>query len=203
KEKDVLIKEVHHRVKNNLQIVSSLLHLQAHQVPDAALKEQFTQSINRIRSMALIHEMLYRTKSFNKINMGVYLNRLVESLWESGVAKDKISKITAEVRNIKIDIDKAIPCGLIMNELISNAIKYAFPGKKSGYIKTVLKRDYSGSGHKYLLIIKDNGVGIPERIDIRSTETLGLQLIHTLTEQLEGSITQTGKKGTCFEIRFG
>ena len=201
-EKEILLKEVHHRVKNNLQIISSLIHLQSHQIQDDELKDQFTQCINRIRTMAIIHEMLYQAKSFNKINMRQYFGRMIESLHETLLAEEKKIKFVTEIRNIHINIDKAIPCGLIINELISNAIKYAFPKDSRGYIKTVIKRNRDHGAYKYLLIIEDNGKGIPEDINVFDTNTLGLQLINTLTQQLDGEIKHFKDKGTRFEIRF-
>ncbi|MBA3666043.1 MAG: hypothetical protein H0W61_17840 [Bacteroidetes bacterium] len=199
-EKEVLLKEIHHRVKNNLQIISSLLNLQAQKIEDKAAREKFVESIGRIRSMAIIHELLYRSKNLATIEIREYLNELVGFISQTYNLKGNIKiDLRFDIDKESIDINKAIPCGIIINELLSNAFKYAFPGKKKGTILVEL----TGTGKRhYKLKISDNGVGIPEHINLLNPETLGLQLISSLVEQLDGKIKVTRKKGTDFTIVF-
>ncbi|MCD1293649.1 hypothetical protein CUJ83_01400 [Methanocella sp. CWC-04] len=196
-EKELLLKEVHHRVKNNMQVISSMLNLQANSINDPVIDEMFKDSCNRIRSMALIHEKLYMSSNLAQIDMADYLRSLTTHLIRSS-GKDRID-LTINTDKIFLDIDTAIPCGLIVNELISNSLKHAFTGNTGGAIKI----DFYRSGDKSMVLsIEDNGAGIPESIDFRNTITLGLQLVNSLAEQLRGTIELIKNPGTRFIIRF-
>ncbi len=196
KEKEVLLKEVHHRVKNNLQIISSLLNLQSKYIKDDQALEMFKESRNRIRSMTLIHEKLYRSKDLANIDVSEYIQNLSSNLFRSYSA-GRVN-LRTQVDDILLGIDTAIPCGLIINELVSNSLKHAFP-EKHGDIFVNLHRDNG----KFTLVVSDNGVGFPETVDFRNTDSLGLQLVCTLTDQLDGVIELNRTGGTEFKITFG
>ncbi|HTX61543.1 MAG TPA: histidine kinase dimerization/phosphoacceptor domain -containing protein [Methanobacterium sp.] len=198
KEKDVLLKEIHHRVKNNLQIVSSLLSLQSRYMEDPASIEIFKDSQSRIKSMALIHEKLYQTGDLTKINLSEYVNELVSDLFRSYSVNTFLVEYKIESSEILLDINTAIPCGLIINELVTNSIKHAFPNNASGEIdiKIKCKKD------EFMLKVQDNGLGFPEELDLDEIKTLGLQLVTNLTRQLDGTIDLRRKGGTCFQIKF-
>ncbi|HWY13433.1 MAG TPA: histidine kinase dimerization/phosphoacceptor domain -containing protein [Bacteroidia bacterium] len=201
-EKEVLIKEVHHRVKNNLQIVSSLLSLQAESIIDKQAKDKYLESIGRIRSMAIIHEQLYRSKNLSKIKAEEYFSELVRFISETyNVNKNVKANLKIKVKDKFIDIDKAIPCGIIINELLSNAFKYAFPDNRSGEVNIEL-RSIVNPNYKNRLIVSDNGIGIKGKINFHNPDTLGLQLINSLTEQLDGKLEVKKDKGTSFTFFF-
>lgn len=198
-EKEVLLKEIHHRVKNNLQIISSLLSLQAEYLKDREVLAIFKDSQNRINSMALIHEKLYQSKDLARINFSDYIHDLVASLlytYDINISK-VVLKIEAD--EILLGIDTAIPCGLIINELVLNALKYAFPGTKKGEVYVSLR---SLDDCKYTLTVQDDGVGLPEGLDFKDTESLGLQLVNALVNQLGGTIAVENLGGVKFEINF-
>jgi two-component sensor histidine kinase/CHASE1-domain containing sensor protein len=199
KEKEILLKEIHHRVKNNLQVVSSLLSIQSAYIKDKKALEIFRESQLRIKSMALIHQNLYQTEHLAKINFALYVEKLLSYLFQSFGVNQNLIRMKIDIGDIPVDLDSAIPCGLIINELVSNSLKYAFLTKKEGYITISL----SVSNNNYLLKISDNGDGIPNEIDFYSTKTLGLQLVNTLVAQLEGNI-QLNKSApdTEFVINF-
>lgn len=199
KEKEILLKEIHHRVKNNLQIISSLLNLQSEYITDKTSKELFNDSLNRIRSMALIHERLYQSKNFSKINVPDYIKDVTNYLLRTYKSNQREVKINAEVENLSISIEVAIPLGLLINELVSNSLKYAFNNMSNGLIS--IKMNNIGNGG-YKLVLKDNGIGIPDNIDFRNTKSLGLQLVNNLVEQLEGNIELDKTAGTRFTINF-
>lgn len=201
-EKEVLLKEIHHRVKNNLQIVSSLLNLQAHNIDDPIAKEKYQESIGRIKSMAIIHELLYRSKNLSHIHIREYIQELMEYISETYSVDQRIKmhldfKVTSEW----MELDTAIPCGIILNELLSNAFKHAFPKGKKGKIEIVFK-NIEYNSYQYCLTIKDNGKGIPLKLNSKNPETLGLQLIQSLVEQLNGEMFLDSSKGTEFRILF-
>ena len=201
KEKEVLLREIHHRVKNNMQIISSLLKLQTGYIEDKKYLEMFKESQNRILTMSLVHEKLYRSKDFTKINFKEYIHDLANGVFQSYSGRSSNILMNLNIENVDLGIDSAIPCGLIINELVTNSLKYAFPGEKKGEIKIVLGKI---DGNKYELTVSDNGIGIPEYLDIRKTETLGLYLVSMLAEdQLSGKIELDRSKGTEFIIRFG
>ena len=201
KEKEVLLKEIHHRVKNNLQIISSLLSLQSGYIKDQESLKLFKESQNRVKSMALIHEKLYQSKDFTRIDFAEYIRSLTVKLFHSyGLDMSKVT-FNINVDHLSLGIDTAIPCGLIINELVSNSLKYAFPDGRNGEININLRLE-DPKGHVYLLRVQDNGVGFPEDIDFRDTDSLGLQIVTTLTTQLGGKIELDRAAGTDFTIRF-
>ncbi len=201
-EKEVLIKEVHHRVKNNLQIISSLLSLQAENITDKQARSKYLESIGRIRTMAIIHEQLYRSKNLSKINAEEYFTELVNFISKTYNVNQNVKvNLRIKVREKFIDIDKAIPCGIIINELLSNAFKYAFPNNKIGEVKVEL-RSIVNPTHKCRLIVSDNGVGIKGKINFSNPDTLGLQLINSLTDQLDAKLEINKDKGTSFTFFF-
>ncbi len=199
KEKEVLLKEIHHRVKNNLQIISSLLKLQSGYIKDKHTLEMFKDSQSRIRSMALIHEKLYQSQDLSKVEFAEYISNLAANLFRSYELDPTAIKSTLNIENIFLEIDVAVPCGLIINELVSNSLKYAFPDRRKGEIQIQL---YSDNGHEIKLIVSDNGIGLPKDFDFQNTGTLGLQLVNNLVEQLEGTTEVNGNSGTEFRIKF-
>ncbi|MGZ4846226.1 MAG: PAS domain S-box protein [Halobacteriota archaeon] len=196
-ERETLLKEIHHRVKNNMQIISSLLSLQAATATEQETTEALKDSQRRIRSMALIHEKLYGSGSLAAIDFGDYVKSLASELLRTYSVREGIT-ITTDIDDIRLNVDTAIPCALIINELVSNAIKYAFPNGRSGEITIALARA-SGAD---VLTIADDGVGLPADMDTKKTESLGLQLVTGLVDQLDGSITLDRTKGTTFIITF-
>ena len=199
REKDVLLKEIHHRVKNNLQVISSLLNLQAAHVEDPQALQMFADSRDRIKSMALIHEKLYQSGNLARVSFGQYITGLTDQLLRAHAARPDAVALRREVEDISLDIDAAIACGLIVNELVSNALKHAFPDARQGEIVIRLHADQDGC---VTLVVADNGVGLPPGTDLRAAETLGLQLVSTLVQQLRGSVEVDGGEGTRFTIRF-
>jgi PAS domain S-box-containing protein len=199
-EKENLLREIHHRVKNNMQVVSALLALQSKKTKDRKILEMFRDSEHRIKTMALIHEKLYQSRSFGTIDLAEYLNRLIQFLFRSYGEHSAGVALQMDVRDISLDIDTALPCSLIINELVSNSLKYAFPDGKGGKICIrVRKEDDKG----FVMEIRDNGIGLPPDLDLERTETLGLRLVHGLAvNQLGGSIETGTGKGTSFIIRF-
>ncbi len=197
-EKMILLREIHHRVKNNLQVISSLLNLQSGYIEDKKSLEIFRESQNRIRSMALIHEKLYQSKDLNKIEFAEYIRSLTRDLFDSYNISPRRILLKIEMQKTYLEIDKAILCGLIINELVSNSFKHAFPDGSSGEIFISL----SSEGEKYFLIYKDNGVGFPDKMDFKKSNSLGLQLVTTLTNQLGGDISLEKNGYTEFKIIF-
>ncbi|HWQ19326.1 MAG TPA: histidine kinase N-terminal 7TM domain-containing protein [Methanotrichaceae archaeon] len=197
-EKEVLLKEIHHRVKNNLQVVSSLLSLQSGYVMDYQAREGFKESQNRIRSMALVHEKLYKSADLSRINFSEYIGSIADYLRRSYAMNFRSIRLNLDVDDVSLNIDNAIPCGLIVNELISNCLKHAFPQGKAGDIFLSL---HSIDG-KIELIVRDNGVGLPKDMDIRKTKSLGITLVSTLVKQLKGTMEMRSESGTEFKITF-
>lgn len=197
KEKEVMLKEIHHRVKNNLQIISSILNLQSSFVHDENTLEILQESRNRIRSMAIIHENLYRTEDFSSINFADYLYNLVTNLIAS-YRIHEIIHLQSDIDEIDLVLDQAIPCGLLVNELITNSLKYAWSEKQEGTIRIELKQE----GSRVKLIIADDGKGLPNSFDDMSSDTLGLQLVATLVEQLDGELNVNVNEGTEYLIKF-
>lgn len=199
REKEVLLKEIHHRVKNNLQIIHSLLSLQAEQIQDVQALGMFKDSQNRVRSMALIHEKLYQSENLTNIDFTDYVDSLVIELSRSYMNHPEQIEISVDVRDACFGVDTAIPCGLIINELITNSLKYAFPDNRKGQISVSLQPTMKG---EYTLIVKDNGIGFPENIDWQNTDSLGMQVVTSLTDQLEGEIELSRTDGTEFKLKF-
>jgi len=199
REKEVLLKEIHHRVKNNLQVISSLLNLQSKYIKDLKTQEVLKESQNRVKSMALIHEKLYQSKDLGRINLAEYTQNLISNLFHSYGASTNHIAFTIHADDIFLNIDTAIPCGLILNELVSNSLKHAFLGGSQGEIQVAIRSNYD---HHFALVVRDNGVGFPKDLNFRDTESLGLQLINTLVNQLDGSIELDTSEGTAFKIDF-
>lgn len=199
-EKEFLIKEIHHRVKNNLQIISSLLNLQADNIEDNTIREKYTESISRIKSIAIIHELLYRSKNLSEIKIKEYLGELVSYISATYNLSERIHvTLKVNVRDSIINLDKAIPCGIIINELMSNSFKYAFANGAAGRISVELVQDKK---ERYHLVVADNGTGLPPEVDIVNTPTLGLQLVNSLVGQIDGQMDINVTKGTRFDISF-
>lgn len=198
KEKEVLLKEVHHRVKNNMQVISSILNLQSSYVKDEYALGLLKESQNRIKSMSFIHESLYQTKNFELVNFSDYLITLSKNLIHSYSVNTQKIKLELDLDTLFLNLDISIPCGLIINEIISNSLKYAFPDNREGVVFIKLKK----KDKKIILEIGDNGIGIPKNVDVKNTETLGLQLVFTLIEQINATLTLIKQKGTTFKIEF-
>ena len=197
KEKEVLLREIYHRVKNNLQIISSLLGLQADTIADEAVRGLFEESQRRIQAMSLVHQRLYDSEDLASIDTSTYLQSLIGDLARMYDPEGRIAfDIQAES---DMNIDTAIPCGLILTELVSNAFKYAFPETQPGQIRVTLRPE---AENRWLLVVQDNGIGLPSDIDITATNSLGLTLVHDLASQLEGSVQVDRSQGTMFTIHF-
>ena len=199
-EKEVLLNEIHHRVKNNMQIVTSLLKLQSQSIKDKRSLELFLNTQNRVRSMALIHEKLYKTEDFSKIDFGEYIRNLTAHLLISYHILPSQIKINVNIKDIVFNINVAIPCGLIINELVTNSLNHAFSNSREGKIKVSITRKGTNG---YLLVVKDNGKGLPsEAIELEDPTTLGLQLVSSLVSQLKGTLQYRYKEGAVFSIEF-
>lgn len=207
-EKVVLIKEIHHRVKNNLQVISSLLYLQSKNIENEEMLALFTESQNRVKSMALIHEKLYQGSDLANINFSDYIKNLTTYLVDTYEVDGKRIQVKYDVADeIELDLDTAIPCGLIMNELVTNSLKYAFPRNGSSSINTELNPEINISFSarekaRYCLKIADNGCGIPEDFDLNKAKSLGLKLVTSLVNQIRGEITVERNGGVAFQIEF-
>ncbi len=210
-------KEIHHRIKNNLQVISSLLDLQAEKFRDKEVLEAFKESKNRVLSMSLIHEELYKGEETDTLDFSAYLQKLAKDLFQTYSLSSKSIRLCMDLEeNAFINIDVAIPLGIIVNELVSNSLKYAFHGRNRGEIRIKLYKEKvrkckkSGTGNKkqdlkktsFILKVSDDGIGIPESLDLENSGTLGMQLITTLVEQLDGELELNRKNGTEFTIRF-
>jgi len=195
-EKEVLLREVHHRVKNNLQIIISLLNLQSRYIKDEIALTAFRESQNRVRAMALVHEKLYQSSDLTSIDLNNYLKFLGDHLFKFMDMSGKGITLTMDIQDIFLTIDAAVPIGLIINELISNSLKYAFPNGGIGEITLAIARQ----DHTLTILFKDNGIGIPEDFDWRNVESLGLRLVCSLVEQLDGTIELDRRAGTAFTI---
>jgi PAS domain S-box-containing protein len=198
-EKEILLREVHHRVKNNLQIISSLISLQSAQISDPKIEEALRESQNRVRIMALIHEKLYQSTNLTQVDFAAYLDSLVSYLDQSYRGRSNQVTVRKNIQNIFLDIDTAIPCGLIVNELVSNSLKYAFPDNRSGLIEVACRQL---GNERYRLMVKDNGVGLPTGFDISKSSSLGLKLVSSLVQQIDGELALEMNHGTQIEITF-
>ncbi len=197
-EKELLLKEIHHRVKNNLQIVSSLLDLQSDHTTDKGALEMFQESRSRVKSMAMIHERLYRSQDMARVNIGEYVRQLADDLYHTYKIPTFEIALELDIDIPAMTIDIAIPCGLLLNELISNCLKHAFKQTTEGVIRVTFVQE----AEFHVLTVADNGTGFPVATDFRNTTSFGLQLVITLVEQLDGRIEQTNDNGTAFTIRF-
>jgi PAS domain S-box-containing protein len=198
REKEYLLKEIHHRVKNNLQVISSLLSMQADKATDSKVVESLIDSQNRVKSIALVHEKLYQSKSLDQIEYGDYLNKIVLHLFDTYNVNPSVISCTIHAENIFVDINQAVPCSLIINEMLTNSLKYAFPDGRKGKITI----NFTTDAKNYMLTYHDNGIGIPEGVTFDRSESLGMKLIYGLTQQLNGTVTLKREEGTTFEVVF-
>jgi len=198
-EKDILLREVHHRVKNNMQIISSILRMQSRNIDDPKLKDVLQESQNRIHSMALIHENLYNNKSLANIKFSTYIKSLSGNIARTYASQNAHVKFDYQIDEAYLPMDIAIPCGLIINELISNSFKYAFSGKSNGVISIHFN---SMEEDEFKLIVSDDGIGIPDSIDITKTKSLGMKILHKLVQQIDGELQSDFSNGTKFNITF-
>jgi two-component sensor histidine kinase len=199
REKEVLLKEIHHRVKNNLQVISSLLSLQARYLPDPAARQIFRASQHRVQSIALVHEKLYQSADLSHVDFSDYTVALLDNLFETFDAGPRgISKVV-DIGAIRLSVDIAIPCGLIVNELVTNALKHAFPGGREGTVRVILREGADGALD---LTVGDDGVGLPEGVDPRKTSSLGLDLVFTFADQLDAEVEVGRQNGSFYRFRF-
>ena len=197
-EKEVMLKEIHHRVKNNMQVITSLLNLQSRSIRDEQALSVFQDSQNRVKSMALIHETLYQSKDLSRINFAEYLQKLVAHVSRSYRIRPDAVKININVADVSLPIDTAVPCGLIINELASNSLKYAFPADMRGEVNITFEH----TGPRYVLRVSDTGIGLPSGFDPETGKSLGMKLVRMLTDQLCGDLECHNGVGTTFEIKF-
>lgn len=198
-DREVLLKEIYHRVKNNLQVVASLLSLQGRGIDDPRLSEVLADSVARVKAMALVHEQLYRSGDLARIALGSYLRSLMDSLDQAVMASRRGIALRVEADDTRVSIDTAVPCGLLVNELVTNALKHAFPAGAGGTVVTRFSADADGT---LTLEVSDNGIGIAEDFDFRRSSSLGLRLVVSLTDQLEGQMSLEGAGGTRYRLRF-
>jgi two-component sensor histidine kinase len=200
REKDSLLKEVHHRVKNNLQVISSLIRLQATQVTNPAAQAALRDVQNRIASMALLHETLYQSESFARVDLATYLRSLCTQLFRSLVADPESIRLRLDVASVGLDVNQAVPCGLLVNELVSNCLKHAFPQGGGGEVRVELHPVDGGPAVR--LRVADDGVGLPADFDLRQSRSLGLQLVSDLVGQLQGRLEIGRGPGAVFDVVF-
>lgn len=198
KEKEILLKEVHHRVKNNLQIVSSMLNLQVHQIVDPEALALFQESQSRVRSIALFHEKLYQSKDLAHVDIADYLKSIATGLFAAYGVRPDVIQLEVDAEDVRMSVDAAIACGLIVNELVSNSLKHAFPRGRSGSVRILLR----GTGATARLEVVDDGVGIPADVQLERPGTLGLRLVSILAEQMHGSLELDRSRGARFVVRF-
>ncbi len=196
-EKEILLKEIHHRVKNNLQVISSLIDLQADRQPEEPVKSLFRDTRDRVRSMALVHERLYRSADLARIELGEYTRNLMRELFLAHGEQSRHIRLALEMEPVWLPVDMAIPCGLILNELATNSLKHAFAGRESGLIRIDLA--WTGAG-RARLVFHDDGAGLPPGMDWHATPSLGLRLIRMLSEQLGAELQLRAGPGTTFEF---
>jgi two-component sensor histidine kinase len=197
----VLLREIHHRVKNNLQTVSSLLSLQSGYIEDQQALEILKSSQQRIRTMALIHEKLYQSRDLSRIEFREYVESLVAYLFELYSLQSGQVQLKMQMEEVVLDIDTCIPAGLIINELVSNSLKYAFPDFRQGELRIILEKSPAGE-HDYTLIVGDDGIGLPQDLDFQEPGTLGMVLVNSLVKQLNGIIDLDSNGGTTVTIKF-
>ncbi|MCC3415841.1 MULTISPECIES: PAS domain S-box protein [unclassified Microcoleus] len=198
-EKEVLLKEIHHRVKNNLQVISSLLKLQSRYIQDSRVSEMLKESQNRVRSMAMVHEQLYQSKDLSNIDFAEYIQNLAHNLFQAYEIDTEGVKLQTNIAPCSMNIDTAVPCGLIINELVTNSLKYAFTGQTQGKIKIDFTLD---NNRVCVLAVSDSGIGFPPDLDYRNARTLGLRLVGSLVKQIRGKIELLETAGTNFKITF-
>lgn len=199
KEKEILLQEIHHRVKNNMQVISSLLHLQASGVGDERAADALMECRGRVQAMAFVHETLYGSDTLAVIDFKTYISKVANQIFQTDkISMDRV-KLEVDAEDIKLGIEQATPLGLITNELLSNSLKYAFPENRSGEIVIRMR---AGEQDSIEFVFSDNGIGIPEGLDWRNTDSLGLRLVIILADQLDGTVSLDRGKGTHFTVRF-
>jgi len=199
REREVLLQEVHHRVKNNLQVISSLINMQLRRLEDRGARAALEECQARILAIALIHEKLYQTKDYAHVAFADYARSLAAGVFQaSGRAQGEVV-LELEIADVALGIDRAIPCGLVINELISNALKHAFPDGRAGTVRVEL---VAVDGGRLRLTVRDDGIGLPPGFAIDRAESLGLQLVHTLAEQLDAVLVVRSDGGAAFELTF-
>jgi two-component sensor histidine kinase len=197
-DKDMLMKEIHHRVKNNLMVISSLLNLQSRYIKDDEARGIFKESQTRAKSMALIHERLYRSMDLKSIDFADYIRSLARDLFDTYSTQRSRIQLQMDVEDVMVDVNNAVPLGLIINELVTNSLKYAFPDDRDGIISI----NFHKKCDEYLLEVSDDGVGIPPRFDLENCESLGMLLVTSLTSQIQGELEMKTSPGTTFLIKF-
>ena len=202
REKEALLREIHHRVKNNLQITSSLLRLQARQIADPQTRSLFDATQDRIRSMALVHEKLYQSTNLSRIDFAEYARTLGALLLSSFGIDPEAVRLEVTGHDVFLNIDVAVPCGLIVNELLSNALKHAFVAEAASRRKGAIRIDVDSDGFRCRLVVADDGVGLPKALDVDSAPTLGLRLVRGLVDQIGGTILMLTTAGTEYRISF-
>ena len=198
-QKEVLLKEIHHRVKNNLQIISSLVNLQSDSIDNPDVRNLFQDVRDRVRSMALVHEKLYQSENLSNVQFDEYAGSLLNYLRQAYGKSVGAIGLIQELQPVTLSVEMAVPCGLILNELVTNAIKHAFRGRSTGEVRTALRCDPDGS---IRLCVSDNGVGFPPELDWRKTGSLGLRLVQMLAGQLNATVEVNCGNGTEFQINF-
>ncbi len=206
KDKELLLKEIHHRVNTNMQVVSALLSLQSRYLQDPKVRQIFKQGQSRIRALALIHEKLYESGDLTCFDFSLYIRDLAIYLYQTYKINPQEIRLNIQAEDIHLDINTAIPCGLILNELISNALQHAFPkknGKAADVPRGELRIRFTGDPDKtYTMIVSDTGIGLPPEVDLQNTESLGLQLVNMLAYQLKSTVEMKREPGTTFSFRF-
>jgi PAS domain S-box-containing protein len=199
KEREVLLQEIHHRVKNNLQVISSLINMQVRKLEHGSSRDALEQCQTRVLAIALIHEKLYQSKDYSEVHFAEYARSLAASVFHAlGVSETQVT-LELAIDDVPLGVDRAIPCGLLLNELITNALKHAFPGGRAGAVRVALARV---AGDRLRLVVSDNGVGLPSGVDVQRTASLGLQLVTTLAEQLDAQLEVRGEGGASFQLTF-
>ena len=198
KERETLLREIHHRVKNNLQIISSLLNLQSRHIEDQQALEAVKEGQNRVKSMALIHQEIYQKDNLTEINAGHYISNLVQGLLKSYELSTGTIELETDIDELDLDVDTTIPLGLIINELVTNTVKYAFPDKQAGKLKIILKK----KAHSLWLTVSDNGIGIPEDFELEKARSFGLKLIYSLARKLEAKVSLRKGEGTTIDMEI-
>jgi PAS domain S-box-containing protein len=198
REKEILLKEIHHRVKNNLQVISSLLNLQAQRLTDPRARDMFTESRLRVHSIALVHERLYQSKDLSRVDFVEYVRALVNGLLHAHDALNRRIDVSLDIANVRLAVDDAIPCGLIINELVTNALKHAYPEGRSGRILVKLE----SNGKHEVLMVADDGIGLPPHVVLGDGSTLGMELVFTFAEQLQARVEVTRSPGAAFHFRW-
>jgi PAS domain S-box-containing protein len=201
KERETLLQEIHHRVKNNLQVVSSLINIQLSRTEDENSRNSLGECASRVQAIALIHAMLYQTQDYLHIPFSEYAHRLAANVFSAAGATSGTDRITLELEidDVELHVDKAVPCGLILNELITNALKHGFPDGRSGVVRVQLR---VAAVDRLSLVVSDNGVGMPADLDLRAVKSVGMQLVRSLAKQLRSQLDYEHGEWTCFKLEF-